>query len=341
MSDSSYLAFDPAWFKKHQRPLLWLLNSPGTKSIFRHCLGIRYPGPIVDIKPNCFTFDRKLIWQNGKPRIQQTTDFRTRPQFARNLYRSLKPLWWGMHLYDELFADRFAPQLSFGFSTLTKSPQAGSGGSNVSVDGSMLNGNIASWASLIGAANATAVSATENQQQVAGFTHNSGSNYTNLYRGVFTFDTSSLGSGVAISAATLSLSGYSKTDQMGCAPNIDIYTWNGANANAIVVGDFSQCGSTSQTGAPITYASWLTGGSYNPFTFSIFSNISKTGVSKFCSRNANYDVTGSIPSDVSVYDISCLTAYFADYGGGTYAPNLVVTYGIAAPAGVPVVFVVT
>jgi len=95
-------------------------------------------------------------------------------------------------------------------------------------------------------------------------------------------------------------SGASKTNKLDglvCTPDIDIYTSTPAINTSLVAGDYQQIGSTSQTGAPISYADWSTTG-YNDFTLDAvgLGNINKTGISKFGVRNANYDVSGSPPN---------------------------------------------
>lgn len=147
-----------------------------------------------------------------------------------------------------------------------------------------------------------------------------------IRRSIFLFDTSALGAAATISAAVMSLFGFSKLDQLGISPNIDIYTSNPATNTDLVAGDYAQIGSTSQTGAPISYASYDTT-AYNDFTFNGtgLGNISKTGVSKFGARNANYDVSGTTPSwsDTLSSNIQCR---FAETASTTSDPKLVITF---------------
>jgi hypothetical protein len=147
------------------------------------------------------------------------------------------------------------------------------------------------------------------------------------------FDTSALTAAAAISAAVLSLYGDDKGNALGCSPNIDIYTSAPASNTALVAGDFDCLGTVSQTGSPITYAAWSITG-YNAFTFDATGrgNISKTGISKFGARNANYDVANTAPSWVTNVD-SYVTALNADSAGTANDPKLVVTYTLAAVTG--------
>jgi hypothetical protein len=149
------------------------------------------------------------------------------------------------------------------------------------------------------------------------------------------FDTSALTAAAAISAAVLSLYGDDKGNALGCSPNIDIYTSAPASNTALVAGDFDCLGTVSQTGSPITYAAWSITG-YNAFTFDATGrgNISKTGISKFGARNANYDVANTAPSWVTNVD-AYVTALNADSAGTTNDPKLVVTYTISSPSASP------
>lgn len=150
--------------------------------------------------------------------------------------------------------------------------------------------------------------------------------WATLSRGILLFDTSALGSSANISAAVLSLYGNAKIDLLGITPDIDIYTSTPASNTAVANGDYSQLGSVSQTGSPITYAGW-TNGAYNDFTFNAtgIGNISKTGISKFGARNANYDVANSAPT-YSASSTSRINAIMADTAGTSTDPKLVITY---------------
>src|SRR5258708_5424922 len=111
-----YLAFDKLWFKKHQNILLWLLKF----QIFRHILRIDTDKPVVKIEPHAFTV---YLGKKGN-KLQFQTDFRTHWKYSKRLYYAFKPLWWTIHFWDWLIADRFIPQWSYGFSTLTAFPDA-------------------------------------------------------------------------------------------------------------------------------------------------------------------------------------------------------------------------
>jgi len=147
-----------------------------------------------------------------------------------------------------------------------------------------------------------------------------------LRRSIFLFDTSALHDGDVVNSATMSLYGTAKYDPPNASPNIDIYTSNPASSTALTATDFSTIGSVSLTGSPISYASWSTSG-YNNFSMNEtgLANISKVGVSKFATRNANYDVTGNAPSwSGAGFSDAQLSGYYADETGTTKDPMLVV-----------------
>ena len=151
--------------------------------------------------------------------------------------------------------------------------------------------------------------------------------WLDLYRAIFLFDTSSIPDDAEIISAIFSLYGESKVDDLNVLPNINIYSSNPAINTALVSGDFDSLGSTPFCDTPITYANWSITG-YNDFTLNAsgIAAISKTGITKFGVRNANYDVAGVMPTWTN-YKWSYLFFYDADRGT-VYKPKLVVIYSI-------------
>jgi len=157
--------------------------------------------------------------------------------------------------------------------------------------------------------------------------------YTNkfaeLHRMIILFDTSGLDDAASISAATLSLYAGGWVDDLGCHPDINIYSSNPDTNTALIDSDFNDLGTIPFCDTPITYADWASYG-YKDFILNAdgINAISKTGVSKFGARNASYDVGGSIPQWASLKE-SQLIARSREYGAGpNYYPKLVVTYTI-------------
>lgn len=146
-----------------------------------------------------------------------------------------------------------------------------------------------------------------------------------LYRSVYLFDTSSIPDGDVINSGTFHSHGISKADNLGISPNINIYSSAPASNTALVAGDFDSLGSTAFSTA-ITFSNWLTTG-YNNFVLNAngLAAISKTGVSKFGLRNANYDAADSAPSWSSNL-VSQFSNYWAEESGTSKDPKLVVVH---------------
>jgi hypothetical protein len=331
------IVFDKFWFNKHQSKLLWLANSFIGKYIFQFKKMGHYLDPnkkIDRITPNSVRQFNGNILRKGKIRAEYTEHFFNRNEYARKLYFMLLPMWWAMHIWDWFVADHFtlAPQLSFGFSTLTVNP--GSIGASNPIDGWVSNQTgLSTWASIRGGAgNQSGAAPTE--FYVVYFIGDSSTNtWNDLGRSIFCFDTSALTSGATITAAVLSLYGkFGVNDPQSNTPNIDIYTSTPAATNALANGDFAQIGSTSQTGSPITSVGWVSN-AYNDFTFNSTGrgNVSKTGISQFGARNANYDVANVVPTWLAGYPLTNFQCNFS--GNGSNMPKLVVTYSVLVTSG--------
>jgi len=150
-----------------------------------------------------------------------------------------------------------------------------------------------------------------------------------LIRTMLLLDTSSLPDNCTIIGATLSLYGYDKLDANSANPDCVIYGSNPASNTNLVAGDFDAVNSTAYSNT-INYANWLIASPFwNVFTFNAtgLSAISKTAISKFCTRGT-HDAIPTTPnygsSDMSV---SRLNFYCADKGNG-YKPTFVVTYTV-------------
>jgi hypothetical protein len=316
--------FEQSFFLKHQGKLLWLLNTPVVRIWFRYVLRIHGEGSSVGCNEIRGILPHAIFWyENGKRKVE----FRTHAKFSKRLYYAFRPLWWAMHAWDWMIADRWVPELSFGFSTLTKYPDA-------DAETNTVDGWVAFWDDPTGAtwAGAVAHAGTHAGPSAAEerfcYWYSSTNKPIYLGRSIFLFDTSDLTSGATISAAVMSLYGSAKVDNDTSSPDIDIYTSAPASNTDLVAGDFDSLGTTSQTGSPISYASFSTTG-YNDFTFNATGsgNVNKTGISKFGARNANYDVANTAPA-LGWYQGSYLQGYFADQTGTANDPKLVVTYSL-------------
>lgn len=199
---------------------------------------------------------------------------------------------------------------------------------STSVDGMAYHSESLSWANLIIAAGTTAYDdLTQNYVYLIRATGTTDV-WSVLQRNIWLFDTSGLGAGAVVSAATLSIYGADvngKLDGAAIAPDVNIYSSNPASNTALASGDFDSLGSTAFCDTPITYANW-SDAAYNDFAFNAsgIAAIVVAGISKFGGRNANYDVAASAPTWSQGGD-SRIEGYFAEKGTG-YKPKLVVTY---------------
>ena len=322
--DSRYwTAFGSLFFLLHQDKLLWLLNTPVIGKWFRYVLRISGESSAVGSLKIDRILPHAIFWWQGD---KQVAEFRTHAKFSKRLYYAFAPLWWTLHAWDWCVADRWVPELSFGFSTLTRYPDANP--ETTTVDGSVEHniGAYDTWAAIQGGAGTGAFPDAASEAALWIAAGASAGQWQVISRGIFLFDTSTLTANASISDAVISLYGQSKQDVEGWTPNIDIYTSAPASNTALVAGDFDSLGTTSQTGSPITYAGFSTAG-YNAFTLNATGrgNVSLTGISKFGSRNANYDVANSAPA-FTAFASNGIQIYFADQAGTANDPKLVVTY---------------
>lgn len=157
--------------------------------------------------------------------------------------------------------------------------------------------------------------------------------YYHLIRGIFLFDTSPLPDDAQIISATLSLYGVIKIDAGNWLPDVNIYAAAPASNKALEAGDFDSLGSTPFCDTPIGYNDWNIAG-YNDFVLNAdgLAAISKTGVTKFGARNANYDVAGVAPIWQETFNLDryAFTCYCAEKGDG-FKPKLTITYSLPPP----------
>jgi hypothetical protein len=311
--------FDKQWFADNQKILLFFLNAFILKRWVRWILRINkdcsFKDKIIEIQPNNYK-----IWL-GENKIK--ADFRTHNKFSKRMYHAFYPLWCLFHIWD-LFADKYVPQLSFGFATLTVYPDTGTG--STTVDGAVKrDGQNEVWASIKSGAGITALPSASTAA-VGWKTAGGSPNFTDLYRIIATFDTSSLPDGASISSATISLYYHYKNDPASNSPTINVYSSTPASSNNLVAADYSQIGTTAYSTA-ITYANW-TSGQYNDFALNAtgLAAISKTGISKFGFREATYDAGGSTPTWGGGWQTTNIVGKLADQPGTSQDPKLVITY---------------
>jgi len=145
--------------------------------------------------------------------------------------------------------------------------------------------------------------------------------YSLLTRGIYLFDTSSLGAGAIISAATFSLYIDGASNAFSAALNVTSSA--PASNTALVSGDYAVAGfGGTDFATDITIAS-LTINQYTDWTLNAtgIAAISLTGITKFACR-FTHDIDNTAPTWSSGAD-AFITPHFAD---GTNKPKLTVTY---------------
>lgn len=154
-----------------------------------------------------------------------------------------------------------------------------------------------------------------------------GSGTVNIYRGIILFDTSSIPDTDTIDSATIDL--FMKTEPDGDNDGndyINIYTSAPASNTAVVAGDFDSLGTTAQATA-IDIGS-LVDEAYNTFTLNAtgLTNISKTGVSKFGTREGHDAVNDPVAANTTT---GCSYSS-AEVAGTANDPKLAVVHSAAA-----------
>lgn len=317
--------FDNAFFRRHQKTLLWLLNTPGLRTWFRWLLRIEYQGKIEAISPNA-------IWYDWDGQLEVTAEFRGYDKYAKRLYHAFKPFWYLLHVWDTAVANKLVPQWNAGFDSITVYPAAGQ---NSPVDGHVYR-SVGSpgegWTTLTAGAG-NGVSDTDTNLYAYAQATSTSNQFDVIFRSIMCFNTSAIGSGSTVTAAVLSLYDASNRNNGLGSDDIHICASTPTSDSILSATDYSRLGSTSF--ASIGYAS-ISVGAYNDFTLSASgrANVSKTGVSRFGLR-LGWDITNSFTgvwaSNAATYNLF----RSADYGSDTtFDPKLVVTYtaGAADPS---------
>lgn len=163
--------------------------------------------------------------------------------------------------------------------------------------------------------------------------------FADMGRSKYGFDTSSIGTGQTISAATFSVYGQTGTSDPFTANSTDRIIYlvsSGGSVTASAASDFENTGTTSfgtfDPGAGLT--SWNTA-AYNDFTVNAtgITNISVSGNTRYGLRGGA-DFNNSFTSTWSSGGTQSLAGFYADQAGTSQDPKLVVTYS-AAVAGYP------
>lgn len=110
-----------------------------------------------------------------------------------------------------------------------------------------------------------------------------------LDRGMMTFDTSSLGSGVTVTSATLALRCTQKGSN-GPAPSLFLVSNGQASNTALASSDFTTLGSTDLSASTVGYGSFTVGVTYT-YTLGSTGTINTTGYTKLGMRFSPLDLS--------------------------------------------------
>jgi len=314
-------AFDADWFHKHQSALLRLANAPLLGRRFRAALTLREDLPVEKLTPDAAHYRQ----DDG----QCVAEIYSYPRHSHQIYEAYKPIWWGMHWFDELVADRYAPELSFGFDTLTRYTSPGAVQS--------FDGVVSSSDSVYTTAQAgsnlftdvtTARMSVEASRSGAG---TSGDPYVYfISRAFLKFDVSSLpDSNLLINSAVLSL--VMESIQNGSTFSLQVFESSISDGSTDLTSSDWSAFFTTQF-ASRALSGWPTG-SYEDLTFNQsgrdYIKNRSTGYAKFAIRHSR-EIGVTVPSNNSVALI-----YSADQSGTSFDPKLVITYSVGIfPTGI-------
>ena len=327
--DNAWRAFDAIWFNRHQRRLLWLCNAPVVRWWFRWVIGVYGFVPrgarIEQLLPNTIVYGRRLVWTAKGFKERQTGEFFRRAVFSRCLYARFKWLWWALHYWDSLLADRWAPQWGFGFTTLIAYPNFHP--ETVSCDGMMrVQVTNQTWATVRDAAASTVI---DDDGGGFYFWHLSSGSTTNRWNGMdrsgFLFSLS-VPANAVIDSAAIHLTFVGKQDELAIAPLSNIYSFAPASNTGLEVGDFNKLGTTPFSDN-VTYASIVIA-AYTVFPLNTAGRAAIPlggGVAKYGGR-AVYDALNAEPTWAASKNNFLSTVDAEDITSPTIDPKLVVVY---------------
>lgn len=232
----------------------------------------------------------------------------------------------------EKFNDSNIVKGKIGNTTSTFYPSAGSS-SPVDGWGRVLDTSGQSW-SVMRSLSATATGGDNDTSLYIGYQDDeTNDEYTQIYRAITLFDTSSIPDTDAISSATYSLYGQGRVSSIGSNPNYNVYSASTASSSTLTNADFN-IGSFgfTQLATGIAHNSLSITG-YNDWSLNAsgISNISKTGVSKFGALLEG-DASNSAPGTTNngSANLERMQFHSADASGTSNDPKLVVEHSAAA-----------
>lgn len=314
-------AFDADWFTRHQSALVRLANAPLLGRRFRAALSLRGDLPLAKLTPEAAHYR-----QNDGQRVAEVYSY---PRHSHRIYEAYKPIWWGMHWFDELVADRYAPELSFGFDTLTRYT---SPGAVQAFDGVVSSSDSVYSTAQAGSNLFTDVTATRLSIEASrAGSGTSGDPYVYyISRGFLKFDVSSLPDiNLFVSAAVLSL--VLESVQNASTFSLQVFESSITDGSTdLTSGDWSAFFSTEFGSKALS--GWTTG-SYQDITLNAsgrdYIKNRSAGYAKFAIRHSR-ETGVTVPSNTSI-----ALLYSADQSGTSFDPKLVITYSLGIlPTGI-------
>jgi len=337
----NYTLFDKRWFFKHQKVLLFLLNTPIVGKWFRKKLYINLEDDIYAIHPNALFIEKNHSVEPD----EMIAIFSSHNRYAKSISLQFRYLWLAIHAWDRLvnfIVDMgYNPirMLNYGFDELIAYPNADN---TAPTDGLIKReGTNESWATIRDNANGTEVNIDSHDQfsqvKLKAGTSNPPPVWAELIRIYYGFDTSAMGVGAVVTGAIFSITaGAGKSCDFNNAsyyPKIALCAYSGEDP--ATTADYDQFGTTKF--AEIAWADYDVTASTtrNEFTCNAggIANVAVDGNSHFGLR-FHYDIEDVAPmwSWFDANDSAVLNPGSADAAGTDNDPRLVVTY-TPAPSG--------
>jgi hypothetical protein len=288
-----------SWYRLNQYPLLLLLNNPipRVREYFRDniicCDHLDPKYKIAKITGNSvhYQVDKDIRMGNFYSLDSNSNHIR------KNFERILMPI----HSWDMRIANRFFPAFNMGYDSITAN--------STTADGYVYAYGGAVWATVHDKSPGDWAYHTANDFWCMGARFQSPDIF--IFRGFFYFDTSSMGSGKTVSAATMS---FNNSCDDGKESNACVM--KGTQSATLTTSDFQ-----AFTGLYLgKTTSWNNTG-YNDITLNDYTWINNNSACKISAREYDHDYS-NVTCGTSSYRNGC---WFAEKGAGYY-PKLVITY---------------
>ena len=318
------------WFEINQTFLLWLFNTKHWRSLFS----------ITEDFPRIFKVTKNSFHGNiGE--WEHIANFYSKRTIADILVKN----WKEYEKAENWYYQRFTPRLEY-FGVPLKSftqqkfllvATATSFAPDKNPETSSVDGNCGrtganeTFATIRNGAGTTSQDSTGGTFMLRCVATTTSNQFSQLYRGVFLFDTSSIGASSTISSATFKFyadSFFNTLNLSDAHASVSLVGSTPGSNTALVNGDFANIG-TTRYASDYAYSSLTTG--YNTMTLNAtgISNIDSQGITKLATRFA-VDLDGGTPNWVSGA-VAGVNIQYAD-GGANSKPTLTVIYqGASVP----------